>query len=325
VTATVDGERRPLDLAFRHASAADLAACGAIWRRSINDYIGRLGQPEIPDELGPITRLYAHLQVTDPARFVVAVTPDPAEADGERVVAFALAVVRDGVWFLSMLFVLPEVQSTGVGRALLERVLPDPVDGLRRATGTDSAQPISNALYASYGLVPRMPLLNLIGLPERPEAFEPLPAGVTPVAFDDLAGGAGGHAELVAIVDGLDRQIVGFTHPADHRYLRTESRRGWLYRGPDGAPVGYGYSSEAGRMGPVVVADPSLLAPVIGHLAGVLAPRGALSIWLPGAAGGAVTTTLRAGFRLQPFPVLLCWDRQPADFERYAPISPGLL
>ena len=69
-----------------------------------------------------------------------------------------------------MLFVLPEHQGSGVGRELLARVLPaDPE--IARATATDSAQPISNALYATYGIVPRMPLLDLSGLPERPEAF----------------------------------------------------------------------------------------------------------------------------------------------------------
>ena len=34
---------------------------------------------------------------------------------------------------------------------------------------------------------------------------------------------------------------------------------------------------------------------------------------------------LRAGFRIDGFPVLLCWDRPFADFARYLPISPGLL
>jgi hypothetical protein len=34
---------------------------------------------------------------------------------------------------------------------------------------------------------------------------------------------------------------------------------------------------------------------------------------------------LAAGMRLDPFPVLLCWDRQPTDFGRYLPISPGML
>ena len=48
-------------------------------------------------------------------------------------------------------------------------------------------------------------------------------------------------------------------------------------------------------------------------------------MWLPGTAGEAVTATLRAGLRLDQFPILLCWDRPFADLTRYLPISPGLL
>ena len=54
-------------------------------------------------------------------------------------------------------------------------------------------------------------------------------------------------------------------------------------------------------------------------------PRGAFGIWLPGAAGEAIDPLLRAGFRIDGFPVLLCWDRPFVDFSRYIPISPGLL
>ena len=119
--------------------------------------------------------------------------------------------------------------------------------------------------------------------------------------------------------------MLGVAHPADHRYLRQESRTGWLYRGPDGAPIGYGYATEAGRVGPVAARDPALVAPILGHLTSVVQPRGAFALWLPGAADRAVTAALRAGFRLDQFPVLLCWDRPFADFSRYLPISPGLL
>ena len=193
------------------------------------------------------------------------------------------------------------------------------------ATATDSAQPISNALYASYGMVPRIPLLNLIGLP-GPNAFEPLPSGVTAVAFEAIAGaGPDGHRDLADTVDELDREVLGVAHPIDHRYLRSESRTGWLYRGPDGHALGYGYATEAGRVGPVAVRDAALVVPVLGHLTSAIEPRGAFALWLPGNADRAVVAALRAGFRLDQFPVLLCWDRPFADFGRYLPISPGLL
>jgi GNAT superfamily N-acetyltransferase len=317
------------DLVYRPARADELGACAEIWRTSINDYIGRLGQPEIPPDLASIGRLYTHLRSTDPERFVVAVANE-GSADGDpRVVGFAAAVERERLWYLSMCFVLPELQGTGVGRALLAAAGPSPGTDRVRATATDSAQPISNALYAAVGIVPRVPLFDLIGHALRPEAFGALPSGVRPVSFEDVVGEPGGsgdgHRALAETVDALDRETLGVAHPIDHRFLRTEGRHGWLYHGPDGRPLAYGYAAEAGRIGPIAVLDPDLVAPVIGHLSSVVTPRGAAAIWLPGSAGRALTATLRAGFRMDPFPVLLCWDRPFADLARYLPISPGLL
>jgi GNAT superfamily N-acetyltransferase len=303
-------------ITYRPVDPSELETCADIWRVSINDYIGRLNQPDMQTESAPIVRLYGHLRSTDPDRFIVATR-------GDEIVGFASAVVRERLWFLSMCFVLPEVQGRGVGRTLLERVAPDDAQDTVRATGTDSAQPISNALYASLGIVPREPLLNLIGLPARPDAFGALPSGITPVPLERVA--ADGHEGLVETVDTLDRETLGVSHPIDHRYLRQEGRRGWLYRGPDGSPVAYGYAAEAGRVGPVASRDPELVSPILGHLTSAVTPRGAFAMWLPGTAGRAVVGALQAGFRLEPFPVLLCWDRPFADLSRYLPISPGLL
>jgi GNAT superfamily N-acetyltransferase len=314
-------------LSFRPATQDDIPRCAEVWRTATNHYITALNQPELQDDLSIIAKLYVHLRATDPERFVVAVAADPARPEGERVVAFAIALQREHVWFLSMLFVLPDVQLRGVGRELLRRVLPQNGEITVRATATDSAQPISNALYSTYGIVPRLPLLSLIGLPSRLDAFEPLPSGVTPVAFEAIAddGGGDGHRQLVQSIDALDRELLGFTRPVDHRFLREQDRRGWLYRGPDGTSLGYGYSSPSGRAGPVLMRDPALLGPALGHLLGAVEPRGAFITWIPGAADRALLPALAAGLRLDPFPILLCWDRPPTDFERYLPISPGML
>lgn len=312
---------------FRHAREEDIPRCAEVWWTATNHYVTALNQPPLPDDLTIIAKLYVHLRATDPERFVVAVSADPADPAAERVIAFAVALQRDHVWFLSMLFVLPDVQLRGLGRELLARVLPQNGEVSVRATATDSAQPISNALYSTYGIVPRLPLLNLIGLPTRPEAFEAFPSGVTPVAFETIVdgGGSDGHRTLATSVDALDRELLGFTRSVDHRFLRQQDRRGWLFQGPDGTSLGYGYSAESGRLGPILVRDPALLGPALGHLLGAVQPRGAFITWIPGAADRALVPALAAGMRLDPFPILLCWDRQPTDFERYLPISPGML
>src|SRR4029450_9319660 len=144
---------------------------------SINDYTRKLNQPDIPDDLAAILRLYGHLQATDPAGLVraehaVRVAPPAAPAailrlyghlqatdpagfvvaeqavDGGEpaVVAFTVSYRRETLWFLSMLFGLPDVQALGRGRGLLAQVMP-PDGEAALATCTDSAQPISNALY----------------------------------------------------------------------------------------------------------------------------------------------------------------------------------
>jgi GNAT superfamily N-acetyltransferase len=321
----VPGRRERLAVTLRQAGPEDLAACAVIFRTAINDYTRPLGQIDVPEDPGPVTRLWAHTRSTDPERFVVATTGD------DRIVAFGSAVLRERLWFLSMLFVLPEAQGSGVGREVLARILPADRETVR-ATATDSAQPISNALYALHDIVPRMPLLNLTGLPMRPEAFGPLPSGVTALPFDEIDGGPTGAPSdgiaggaLRGELDSLDRELLGATHPRDHAWLRGEGRHGWLYRGPDGAALGYGYASEAGRVGPVAARDQSLIAPILGHVTSAVVPRGAFTVWIGGHADEALVATLQAGFRLEAFPVLLCWDRPFGDFTRYLPISPGLL
>jgi hypothetical protein len=312
---------RPVDpsVTLRPAEPGDLGACAEIWRDALNDYMGRLQIMPVGQDLGPISRLHAHLHSTDPERFWV------AERD-RRIVGFGSAIVRGRAWFLSMLFVRPGEQNAGIGRAILARIMPPPGDGLALATATDSAQPISNGLYASLGMVPREPLLSLVGLPDG-EPLPQLPPGTTGTAFEALvtnSGQADGHASLVGTINRLDDEIVGFSHPQDHRMLRMDGRQGFLYRDADGSEIGYGYASPVGRVGPVVVREQALMAAVLGHLLAAVRPRGAFAIWLPGSAGATITALVRAGFRVDGFPVLLCWDRPFADFSRYIPNSPGL-
>ncbi|HYN70637.1 MAG TPA: GNAT family N-acetyltransferase [Candidatus Eisenbacteria bacterium] len=308
-------ERRPRALpdgvVLRLATPDDLPACEAVYRAALNGYLGPLGFPEIPTENPGLRRLHAHTLATDPTRFWLA-------ARGDQVVAFGSAVVRGPVWFLSMLFVDPAEQARGLGRALLQQLLPASADGPILATATDSAQPISNGLYASLGIVPRLPLLNLVGRPREDHDLPPLPPGIRVEPI-------GGQASDAAAIAALDRAVLGFEHPEELAFLGRDGRVGFAFRDREGTLQGYGYASEAGRVGPLGVADPTLLGPALGHLLTAVQPRGASSVWLPGSATDAIVVALRAGLRIESFPVLLCWNRPFADFARYLPISPGLL
>ena len=314
-----DGAREAGRLAgieIRPASPDEVPACAEIWREGVDDYLVRLHQPKVEEDTSRLTRLHAHARDTDPDRFLV------AEREG-RLVAFGSAVVRDRVWFLSMLFVRPPEQGVGLGREILSRLLPDDPQ-ITLATATDSLQPISNGLYATLGIVPRTPLIGLIGLPERPAALGELPGGIEATSFEAFAA-AHGEDRLASHVDELDRDAAGFTHQQDHRWIRIEGRIGFLYRDPSGAAVAYGYAASSGRLGPIAVGRPELFGPVLRHLMAAVPAVGAYAIWAPGLAGDAIVPLLRAGFRIDGFPLLLCWDRPFGDSRRYVPISPGLL
>jgi GNAT superfamily N-acetyltransferase len=322
----------PAGIHYRPATQADLAACEIAWRDGLNDYLVPLGQYEVPADNPSLRLMHEHTLATDPDRFWVATRAarddgpeDPVPgADGELVIGFASAVRRASVAFLSMLFVQPSEQAGGVGRALLDRTWSGPAEQGILATVTDSAQPISNGLYAALGAPPRMPMLNLVGRPTRPEALAGLPDGIHAVRFTATA-----PAERDRVADaelaGLDRATLGFAHREDHEFVRRQGRVGFAYRDGRGELLGYGYASEIGRIGPIATRDPGLLAPIVAHLLDAVVPRGASAVWVPGAAGETVGMLVRAGLRMEGFPVLVCWSEPFADFGRYLPLSPGLL
>ncbi|HEU4571987.1 MAG TPA: GNAT family N-acetyltransferase [Candidatus Limnocylindrales bacterium] len=325
---------------FRRAGPSDIDACGDLWQRALRDYLRRLNQPEFFTDLAPIRRLLTHLLTTDPERFWVATarppTPGATSAGGppdasngtadedERLLGFASANVRGSAWFLAMLFIDPDDQGRGLGRALLERTLPAgarpgrPDDaGWTFATVTDSVQPISNALYARLGIVPQVPMLHLAGIVRRRAAFPPLPDGISAVRFEAV--------DPTDAVAAIDRRVLGYEHPADHGFVRADGRVGILYRGRDGDAVGYGYTSRVGRVGPIAAVDPELLPAIAGDVLATVEPNGVFSTWVPGAAASTVQALLEAGLRLEPFPALHCWDRASVDDRRYVPITLALL
>jgi GNAT superfamily N-acetyltransferase len=309
-------------ITFRYATDADLPECGRIHQEGIDGYLVPMNVPPLPRENQSLLRLHAHTRETSPERFLVA--ERSRRLGRSRIVAFGSAIDRERLWFLSMLFVEPGEQARGLGRALLDRILPRERDGWTLSTCTDAAQPISNGLYAAYGMVPRMPFFNLIGRPRPGWAPPPLPDGVSATRVEPGPDGSIDPA-VQAELDALDRSLIGVAHPEDHAYDLRE--RPWLfaYRDASGRLVGYGYTGEVGRIGPIAVVDAAHQGPVLGHLLTAVEPRGASAVWLPGDGDGAFRIALGAGLRIEGFPTLLCYDRPFGDFTRYVPTSPGLI
>ncbi len=340
---------------YRRACEADLDACMGVWKAGIDDYQSRLNQPALPSDLAHLRRLLAHLLQTDPDRFWVALRPGAsvtADAGGRRadrpagggpLIGFSAASVRDGLWFLAMLFVEPGSQSGGVGKALMDRAqaardvdpggpkVPGPDDPLESGIHTwgmctDSVQPISNGLYASRGMVPRIPIWRVAGEVRRWAALPQPPAGTEAVPFEVIeATGTDGRQRLARLLDDIDRDVIGATHAVDHRYLRRDGRSGFVLRSRGGPALGYAYGSGVGRLGPVAAVDPDLHPALVGVAVRGSLVVGPMAMWVPGTADRALRVMLAAGMRLDTFPGVICWSRADHPFGRYLPISLAII
>jgi hypothetical protein len=339
---------------LRRIEPIDIPACIDVFYDSVDPLYRRLDQPIPPRDPGSLARLIGHLLDHDAERAWLAESPSATgNPDPPRILGFGSAWLRDTTWYLALLFIRPEAQAGGLGRRLLLRtfpraplgevpgsptetpVPPDPGrsevsggpargevpdqvrSGALMATCVDSIQPISTGLYASYGIVPRVPVFTAIGNP-RSGALPDLPRDVVATAFEALP-------EAVPLADVLapiDRELLGFARPQDHRLWTHEGRRGVLIRhAGDGAALGYGYVQASGRLGPVALLDDTLYPAVLGSLVSRVSPPGPFFALVPGVNHRAIVALLHAGLQFEGFPGILSSTRPWAALDRYLPAS----
>lgn len=303
---------------LRAVTPTDIPACLDVFYESIDELHQRTGQPRVPRNPAALAEIFGHLVGTDPGNCWLA-------ADGAQTIAFGMAHQRDDHWYLAFLFVRPGDQSRGVGRAVLERCLPSRADRetTRLSVAVESTQPVSTALYAKYGMVPRVPLYLMVG-DIRPGGLPGADAGLAaanlePVAMAPLAGRPTARAEML---DVLDREVIGYPRPQEHALLAA-ARTGFLYRQGERV-VAYGYAASSGRLGPVCAHEPAQLAAILGHLTSAVRPNGAWQVVIPGPAEAALLPLLEAGMRIDDAPALYCSTWEGPRFDRYLPINYAL-
>jgi GNAT superfamily N-acetyltransferase len=169
----------------------DIDAVHHVMTTAFQDLNVRMGEPPEPE--GPIehTRLRVnHCLATDPGGSWV------AERGGE-IVGCALAIMREGVWGLSLLIVRPDAQSDGVGRELLARSWEYGRDA-RGWIVLASRDPRALRSYARLGLT----LHPAVAARGRPRAAAP--PEVRPGSAADLP-----------LTERVDRAVRGAAHGAD--------------------------------------------------------------------------------------------------------------
>lgn len=234
------------------------------------------GDPEAP--ASPVSRLVRarHLLETDPGGAWVA-------EEGGELVGAALALVREGLWGLSLLIVSPSHQSAGLGRSLLQNTLAYGADA---ATGLilSSEDPRALRLYSRAGFELR-PAIDAIGPVRRP----PAPDGeVREVRWPD-------DRELV---DGAGRFVRGAGHGRD--------LGAWLEAGAtvlvhDGGGFGVRNGDEIKL---VAAREPAVAAALLRTLLSQV--REARVEFIAAGQEWAVATVLDAGLELRPAGAVMC-------------------
>ncbi len=186
----------------RPLAAADAEAVYEVQVEAFRELDRRLGlgYPDAPADPEPGRRRIRHLAGTDPGGAWVAVD------DGGSVTGAALALVREGLWGLSLLVVRPDRQSSGVGSELMRRSLAYG-DDARGGVILATEDPRALRTYWRAGFTPR-PVFDASGpVRHRPA----MPQGVR----------TGSWPEDRDVVDAAGRFVRGASHALDlPNYLR---------------------------------------------------------------------------------------------------------
>ncbi len=293
----------------RRATAADSEACFRLFWDSITDLAARNGTPwegSADDRWSGFRALY-DLLARIAAEWWVA-----EDGDDGRLIGYARSIERGvdrGLLELSEFFVRPGSQSSGVGRALLERAFPIGRGEVRVIVATGDVRAL--ARYHRADTTIQFPILGMNGAPAADAAAD---LRLEPQPITD----ADGLEEVAAI----ERTILGRDRGAHELDWLLKRREAYRYRDGD-RTVAFGFIGADGA-GPIAALEPEHLPDVLRHVEGRAAAIGLeeLGLEVPGPNVVAIRHLLERGFRLDPFTTFLMANRPFGQFDRYLGFTP---
>lgn len=301
-------------ITYRLLTESDLPASVYVRKAAFESLDGTAGQgaPWMP----AYPRTQRHLLTTDPAGSIV------AEIDG-LIVGYAQGLLRGDIWFLSQLFVQPEVHSMGIGAGLLDCAQQYGRDhGARIFSVVSTAQPVSQSLYMRHGMFAFAVGYRMSG---DLEALRKLPE---PDGSKKRIVDCSGWQDQIAA---LDREVFGAERRQDHAaYISGGVSSGdvssfGLTR--DGALAGYGYAiADGGFIAPIAAYEPADQLPLLRMGAEWLLDHETStgSIWVVSHNSVLMSALLAAGWRIN-FWTFLMASEPFGKFDRYHPAGGMLL
>ena len=294
---------------YRPGTLADYRAAHRVFITAHYDLLNRQGRSKNPPTDADFDADWAHNRdllaflETHVEQFWVA-------EQAEDIIGFARVLRQEHVRELTEFFVLPDVQSRGVGRELLRRAFPL-MDGIINAV-ISSGDARAHARYLKSGVNHQ----HLIYAMSRPP--EPLPVD-SDLTVTELTASP----EHTDLVGRIDTEVLGFRRDGLHGWLRS-NRQGFVYSA-GGDVIGYGYVGE--DSGPFALLDPSWYPQVLSHAEAVCARQkyAKIDICVPTPNRIALEHCLSRRFEIGRFIMYFMTSQHFGQFDRYIKSNPALV
>src|SRR5437016_3919533 len=280
-----------MDITYRPAKPEDLEEAERVAQQSGNALRVRHGGR--PSPAPPSIAFPEFCLAQDPAGLWVA-------EDGDTIVGFGFSWMTEKFWFLSQLFVRPEIQAKGIGQALLSKTLmqAERNGAANRALITFAYNIASIGLYLKNGLYPREPLYRMAA-PAQAVAQDLADAGcdVTPIALWPQSG----EWPAGEWIGRIDQELLGFRRDLHHQFLLGGFAARAVRIEHPGRAAGYAYISAQGHVGPLAIAPDADATAVVTTALRCALEGGArqISMLVPGRAKTVMQTALALGFRIE--------------------------
>jgi GNAT superfamily N-acetyltransferase len=289
---------------FRQAMIDDLEPANDVFQRTLADPRHFAQRPAPSDRWAEDRSWWEHLLRNSKGGFWVA-------EEGSTPIGIACALIRDGEWVLTHLYVVPDRQGHGVGRGLLERALRNARGTDRLAAYSDGSHFASTSLLMRHGLYPAR---DIVGLAGPVSVFERLRANADGLVAEPL----GAHTtSMIGHIDTLDRLVRGTGRSEDHKFWIDLGMRGLIFR-RHGQIVGYGYCSPWGGIGPMAAQHETDLPAMLERCGALLVEQGVTetTLLVPGINQTVLSLLLLHGFRQTSLGLYLA-TRPAGDWSHY--------
>jgi len=252
-----------------------------------------------------------HLKRTDPDGCVGAF-------DGDKMVGYASAIIRDYQWYLSYLFVASGKWNKGVGRKLLRRSLKiTDTENIRLfSLCTFSYNPAAIALYSSFGMTP-MEAIPLFAWNREGKITLKVKKPSTQLTTRLIT-----DYEELGFINKLDVRNRGLARPEDHKFAldKPDTEVVMFYDGR--RPVGYSVLQPDGTIAPTSAREPQYLADMVNWSMRRQLEREAkaILIFCPGSNGSMVQHLLKTGLQIREINLLMS-NKRFGDLECYLPAN----